>query len=79
MADALAALVRSHQPDGTPLTVRIGHDTLSLEAAVFERARVWALPDAHAHNAARTYFKEYVIYEDRELLHHLHHSSLSWG
>lgn len=68
MADALAALVRDHQPDGMPLTVRIGHETLALEAAVVDSARVSALRDAHAHNPARTYFKEYVIDELVDLM-----------
>ncbi|MEV1132402.1 helicase [Agromyces sp. NPDC049794] len=63
MADALATFVRAHQPGKKPLTVRIGHDTLSLEAAVIDSARLSALRDAHAHNPARKYFKEYVIDE----------------
>ncbi len=68
VAAALAKFVRGHQPHGVPLTVRIGRETLSLEAAVVDSARVSALRDAQAHNPARTFFKEYVIDELVDLL-----------
>ena len=68
MADALAEFVRGHQPHRASLTVRIGHDTLSLEGAVVDSARVSALRDAPAHNPARAHFKEYVIDELVDLM-----------
>lgn len=61
LATALAAWVRGHQPHGVPLTVTIGHDTLTLDASVIDRTRRAALQDAYAHNPAREHFTEYVV------------------
>nr|AXL05936.1 ATP-dependent DNA helicase [uncultured bacterium] len=58
MADALAALVRRSQaPDGG-FTVRIGHESVGLGAAVVATARETALATGLGHNRARQVFKE---------------------
>ncbi|MER7604773.1 AAA family ATPase [Nocardioides sp. NPDC127503] len=61
LADALARLVRRHQPHGVPLELKTTHDTVTLEPAVVDTARRQALQEDIGHNRAREFFTEYVV------------------
>ena len=61
LADGLSRLVRRHQPHGVPLELKTTHDTVTLDAAVVDRARRQALQDDIGHNHARAVFTEYVV------------------
>ncbi|MEU0265699.1 AAA family ATPase [Nocardioides sp. NPDC006303] len=61
LADALARLVRDHQPHGVPLELKTTHDTVRLDPAVVDAARRQALQGDIGHNRARELFTEYVV------------------
>ncbi|WP_326614397.1 AAA family ATPase [Streptomyces scopuliridis] len=61
LATALTRWVRDHQPRGVPLDIRIGQETLVLDAESVDAAHRHATQGGFAHNPAREAFKEYVV------------------
>lgn len=61
LADALARWVRDRQPHHTPLEVRVGQDTITLDADTVDSAHRHATQGGLAHNPARELFREYVV------------------
>jgi DNA helicase IV len=61
LAGALARWVRDHQPHGVPLDIRVGLETLVLDAESVDAAHRLATQDGLAHNPGRETFKEYVV------------------
>ncbi len=68
LAAALEDWVAGHRPRGIALTVRVGQDVLTLDAATIDRTTRRSLADRPGHNPARRVFVEQVVEDLVELI-----------